>query len=83
MGAWVRVDRRRVIAVAAGLAGIGVGVLAHPGSARTRASSRPANEGGCVIEASVTTRPRCLRAGLLHARRVTASRPRLTRTAGR
>lgn len=65
MGAWMRVDRRRILAVAVGLPCIGVGVLvlAHPGSARTGASAGPASEGGCVNGVPVRTTPQCLRAG--------------------
>lgn len=65
MGAWVRVDRRRVLAVAVGLACIGIAVLglSRPGSARTRASSGPASQGACVTGVSATTSPQCVRAG--------------------
>lgn len=65
MGAWVRVDRRAALAVAAGLVGTGVGVLmvAHPGSARTRLSSGSASSSGCVNGGSAVTRPQCQRAG--------------------
>lgn len=66
MGAWVHVDWRRVLAVVVGLGctGIGALVFAHPGSARTSASTAAASQGGCVNEASVTTTsPRCVLVG--------------------
>lgn len=65
MGVWVGIKRSRIVAVAVGLTciALGVVVLAHPGSARTRASSRQASHGGCVSNASVTTSPQCVWAG--------------------
>ncbi len=56
MGAWLRIDWRKVLAVAVGLSCVGVGVLvlAREGSARTTATSLPVRA-GC----SVTASPEC------------------------
>lgn len=50
MGVWVSVDRCRLPAVVVALGCIGVGglVVAHPGSAPTRASCHMASGPGCV-----------------------------------
>src|ERR1035438_6679484 len=65
MVVWVRVDRCRLPAVVVALGCIGVGglVVAHPGSARTRASSRLASGPGCVNATMGTSSAQCVRAG--------------------
>ena len=65
MGAWVRADRRTFLAVAVGMVCIGIGVLvlARPGAAHTRSSSRLGSSSGCVNDVSVPTSPPCQRTG--------------------
>jgi hypothetical protein len=65
MVVWVRVDRCRLPAVVVALGCIGMGglVVAHPGSARTRASSRLASGPGCVNATMGTSSAQCVRAG--------------------
>jgi hypothetical protein len=70
MGGGAGVDARKVLAAVVGLVGIGIAVLvlAHPGSARTRATARPASESGCVSGNSGTA-PQCERTGSRMPRR--------------
>lgn len=72
MGAWLRIDRWKVLTVAVGVSCVGMGVLvvAHQGSARTRPRSLPVPE-ACVNDPSATTSPACRRDGHL----MTARRP--------